>query len=58
MLQMPKNAIILTPVKRLIAQSVSDGKTQSTVAKEFGVSRDVVSRLMMVMKMQKKSILL
>ena len=47
---MPKNAIILTPIKRLIVQSVADGKSQSNVAKEFGVSKDSVVKHLMVMK--------
>ena len=50
---MPRKAIILTPIKRLIVRSVADGKAQSIDAKEFDVSRNSVSKLMMVMKMQK-----
>ena len=53
MLQMPTSAIILTPIKKLIVQSVSEGKSQSTVAKEFGVSPCSVSKLLEVIKIQK-----
>lgn len=52
---MPKKQIITTPIKeRIIAEFNTGGKKQITIANEFDVSRDFVSKLIKVVFFIKK----